>query len=100
MTAMSTQRTQKTRRKLSLGSTKGFFFVSLVSFVSTGFWGPACRERQASAAPSAYLDYSSRDDRLTGGVKLIPITTPKGPFKVWTKRVGNKPRMKVLLLHG
>ena len=35
-----------------------------------------------------------------GGVKLIPITTPKGPFKVWTKRIGNNPRIKVLLLHG
>lgn len=47
-----------------------------------------------------YLDYSGRDDLLAGGVKLIPITTPKGTFKVWTKRVGNSPRMKVLLLHG
>lgn len=31
---------------------------------------------------------------------MIPITTPKGTFKVWTKRVGNNPRMRVLLLHG
>ena len=37
---------------------------------------------------------------LTGGVKLIPIETPKGTFNVWTKRVGNNPRIKVLLLHG
>lgn len=36
----------------------------------------------------------------TGGVRLIPITTPKGSFNVWTKRVGNNPRMKLLLLHG
>ncbi len=49
---------------------------------------------------SAYLDYSGRDDVLTGGVKMIPISTPKGTFKVWTKRTGNKPTMKVLLLHG
>jgi proline-specific peptidase len=33
-------------------------------------------------------------------VKLIPITTPEGTFKVWTKRVGTNPRIKVLLLHG
>ncbi len=52
------------------------------------------------AAVSSYLDYSGRDDALTGGVKLIPIVTPKGTFKVWTKRVGNSPTMKVLLLHG
>jgi proline iminopeptidase len=37
---------------------------------------------------------------LSGGVKLIPIQTPKGTFKVWTKRFGNNPRIKVLLLHG
>lgn len=35
-----------------------------------------------------------------GGVKLIPIQTPKGTFKVWTKRFGNNPRIKLLLLHG
>jgi len=47
-----------------------------------------------------YLDFSQRDDQFTGGIKMIPITTPKGNFKVWTKRVGNNPKIKVLLLHG
>jgi proline iminopeptidase len=47
-----------------------------------------------------YLDYSGRDDMLSGGVKLIPVTTPKGTFRVWTKRVGNNPATQVLLLHG
>jgi proline iminopeptidase len=47
-----------------------------------------------------YLDYSGRDDLLTGGVTMIPVTTPKGTFKVWTKRIGNNPAVKVLLLHG
>jgi len=51
-------------------------------------------------ATAGYLDYSGRDDTLTGGVKLIPINTPKGIFNVWTKRVGNNPKIKVLLLHG
>jgi len=49
---------------------------------------------------SSYLDYSNRDDKLSGGVKMIPINTSAGEFKVWTKRVGNNPTMKVLLLHG
>ena len=31
---------------------------------------------------------------------MVPITTPKGNFKVWTKRVGNNPKIKVLFLHG
>lgn len=55
----------------------------------------------ASAAPPAsYFDHAGRDDVLTGGVRLIEISTPSGPFKVWTRRVGNNPRIKVLLLHG
>ena len=40
------------------------------------------------------------DDVLCGGVKLIPITTPRGEFKVWTKRVGNNRDTRLLLLHG
>lgn len=34
----------------------------------------------------------------SGGVKMIPIHN--GKYKVWTKRVGNNPTIKILLLHG
>ena len=47
-----------------------------------------------------YLDYSGRDDALSGGVRKIPISTPEGEFSVWTKRVGNNPKARLLLLHG
>lgn len=50
--------------------------------------------------PNPYLDYSGHDDILSGGVKMIPIQTTAGEFKVWTKRTGNNPKIKVLLLHG
>ena len=33
-----------------------------------------------------------------GGVKMIPVQG--GKYRVWTKRVGNNPTIKVLLLHG
>jgi len=36
----------------------------------------------------------------SAGIRMIPIQTPAGEFKVWTKRFGNNPRIKVLLLHG
>lgn len=49
---------------------------------------------------SIYHDNTGRDDVLSGGVKMIPIKTSKGEFKVWTKRTGNNPTIKVLLLHG
>jgi proline iminopeptidase len=51
-------------------------------------------------AISSYLDYSGRDDILTGGVRMIPVSTPIGRYRVWTKRIGNNPGLKVLLLHG
>ena len=57
-------------------------------------------QRGTAPANTGYFDNSGRTDVLSGGVKMIPITTPRGTFKVWTKRVGNNPRVKVLLLHG
>jgi len=51
-------------------------------------------------APESYFDHAGRDDVLSGGVKLVPIVTPKGEFRVWTKRIGNNPVVKVLMLHG
>ncbi|PKA83092.1 proline iminopeptidase [Ulvibacter sp. MAR_2010_11] len=63
-----------------------------------------CSEKQhehaATDCNDSYFDYSNSEDQLTGGIKMIPITTEKGTFDVWTKRVGNNPKMKVLLLHG
>ena len=47
-----------------------------------------------------YLDYSGREDVLSGGVRMIPVETPGGTYRVWTKRIGNNPRLKLLLLHG
>lgn len=54
----------------------------------------------AGLIPASYLDYSHRDDLVSGGARMIPIETSKGTFHVWTKRIGNNPRIKVLLLHG
>jgi proline iminopeptidase len=49
---------------------------------------------------SPYLDYRGRADVLGGGARRIPVTTPAGEFSVWTKRIGNNPQLKMLLLHG
>ncbi len=43
---------------------------------------------------------SERPDALSGGSRRITITTPHGPFEVWTQRRGHNPRIKLLLLHG
>ena len=62
----------------------------------------ACGANAPAPDPSTarYFDPAGRDDLLAGGVRRIPITTPKGTFTVWTKRVGNHPTIKLLLLHG
>ena len=48
-------------------------------------------------------DESANDlaaDSRSDDERLIPISTPKGEFRVWTRRVGDNPNLKVLLLHG
>jgi proline iminopeptidase len=61
--------------------------------------GVAASPPAASASLGAYFapEASGVD---TAGVRMIPIETPKGTFKVWTKRFGRNPRVKLLLLHG
>jgi proline iminopeptidase len=47
-----------------------------------------------------YLDSSERPDRISGGVRLVPVSTPAEGFRVWTRRFGNNPDLTLLLLHG
>ncbi|HMT22095.1 MAG TPA: proline iminopeptidase-family hydrolase [Promineifilum sp.] len=47
-----------------------------------------------------YFDNSDRVNTLAGGIRMIPVDAPGGPYRVWTKRVGNNTSIKVLLLHG
>jgi proline iminopeptidase len=46
-----------------------------------------------------YFNYADTGIQ-SAGIKMIPVTTPSGNFNVWTKRFGNNPRIKILLLHG
>jgi len=52
------------------------------------------------ANPSNNYFNSEETGIQNGGVKRITIETPKGKFKVWTKRYGNNPKIKLLLLNG
>ncbi len=57
----------------------------------------SCSQRDST--PS-YFQKDKTASIQSGGVRVIPIETPKGKFKVWTKRFGNNPSIRVLLLHG
>lgn len=61
----------------------------------------SCDEQQA-VKDNANTGYFARTDSgvQTGGIKIVKIETPKGKFNVWTKRIGNNPSMKLLLLNG
>lgn len=69
-----------------------FFLVVLLSFFVS------C-QKSVSENSSVYFE-KSNDSIQNGGVKVIPITTSKGTFNVWTKRIGNNPKIKLLLLNG
>jgi len=81
------------------GFLTGFLTWLLAACVLLAGVRPAHAE-QPQAPPASYFDNSGRSDVLAGGVRTIPIHTPVGDFKVWTRRVGNNPRIKLLLLHG
>ena len=81
--------------------------LAVLALVLAGCQFPPAPPPTAATTPPAtapatdgYFDQTGRDDVLSGGVKMIPIHTPSGDFRVWTKRVGNNPTIKVLLLHG
>jgi proline iminopeptidase len=78
----------------------------LIRKVFAGFFAAfalaASGSASSHAAPSSarYYDTRGQADAWSGGARLIEITTPLGKYHVWTKRVGNNPKLKVLLLHG
>ena len=62
--------------------------------------GTEPRSVPGSSEPTLRSYFETDDGVDTAGVRLVPIQTPKGSFKVWTKRFGSHPRIKLLLLHG
>src|SRR6187549_895683 len=83
---------------------KLFFFVALPAIIFS------CDQPNNNTANTAspggadihlyeYFNYGDSGVQM-GGIKMIPVKTSAGEFKVWTKRIGNNPRIKVLLLHG
>ena len=76
-----------------------FLLLIAIAFIS-------CNEENGQGKPAGgsvtlpeYFNYGDSGVQ-TAGIKMIPISTPVGNFKVWTKRFGNHPTIKVLLLHG
>ena len=61
----------------------------------------ACTSKSSNESNTADGAKTVADTAIqTGGIKMVDISTPKGNFKVWTKRIGNNDGIKVLLLNG
>lgn len=62
----------------------------------------SCQPRQSetSVSMNEHSEYLSLNEEgiKSGGVQLISIDS--GKYKVWTKRIGNNPKIRLLLLHG
>jgi proline iminopeptidase len=71
--------------------------IQLIALVL--FFALSSCQKGTSENASAYFQ-KTNDSIQNGGVKVIPITTSKGNFNVWTKRIGNNPKIKLLLLNG
>lgn len=78
---------------------KNYFFFILVLFVFFSCKQKAADTLGSNMPVSQYFSYGDSGVQ-SAGIKMIPIKTPVGDFKVWTKRFGNNPRIKILLLHG
>ena len=72
--------------------TKILLFLTLTLLV-------ACKEKSNDCVPLSYFKSNEKVVK-TGGIKIISIETPKGKFNIWTKTIGNNPKIKVLLLNG
>lgn len=81
--------------------TLGASSVFLALLVAIACERPAPPPARPASSGLSLATYFAPDAGIdTAGVRLIPIQTPKGAFKVWTKRFGSNPRIKLLLLHG
>lgn len=60
----------------------------------------SCNQPSTNSSNSISNYFTYNDSVESAGVKMIPIKTPVGEFKVWTQRFGNNPKIKILLLHG
>jgi proline iminopeptidase len=59
----------------------------------------SCKNKETENKQLSYFK-SEETGVKDGGIQIIPIETPKGKFNIWTKRFGNNPKIKILLLNG
>ncbi|QKJ31838.1 proline iminopeptidase-family hydrolase [Mucilaginibacter mali] len=76
--------------------------IAVLLLAATCFYTCKGPEGQQASSGISLADYfkDTSAGRRTGGVQIVQINTPKGKFNIWTKRIGNNPKIKLLLLNG
>ena len=74
--------------------------MRVILFLTILVFCTSCKESPGPAASPLAVYFTYNDSIESAGVRMIPIKTPVGEFKVWTKRFGKNPKIKILLLHG
>ncbi len=62
------------------------------------FLGVHCNGSKVEPNPSYFANHEAGIQ--DGNVKMIPIQSMGKTFNIWTKRIGNNPKVKILLLNG
>lgn len=78
---------------------KKYFLLYLLPFFLVACKGANEKKTGGNMPVAQYFNYGDSGVQ-SAGIKMIPVKTAVGEFKVWTKRFGNNPRIKILLLHG
>lgn len=78
---------------------KRILFFALI--FCTAAWLGSC-SNQTSNHDSSLSEYfkDTTAGIKSGGIQMVSIDSPKGKFNVWTKKIGNNPRIKLLVLNG
>ena len=74
-------------------------FFNILFFATIAFL-TSCNNKSSGISENNYFTDTDTAAVKTGGIQMVSINTPKGKFNVWTKKIGNNPKIKVLLLHG
>ena len=69
-----------------------------IVFLGLSVFGINCGERNSSNKTDYFATHENGVQ--AGNVKMIAIESMGKKFNVWTKRVGNNPKVKILLLRG
>jgi proline iminopeptidase len=76
--------------------------MRILIFLTAALFITSCNSNtdKTAGAASSTADSSLYKQVQTGGIKIIPITSNGRTFNIWTKQIGNNPKIKLLLLNG